>query len=38
MPSRAIIKIIQHRHFLTSTPEKSVRAVAQHMKIGRAHV
>ena len=32
MPSRAIIKIIQHRHFLTSTPEKSVRAVAQHMK------
>lgn len=32
MPNRATIKIIQNRHFLTSTPEKSVRAVAAHMK------
>jgi CBS domain-containing protein len=32
MPNRAIIEIIQNRHFLTSTPEKSVRAVARHMR------
>lgn len=32
MPNRAAIKIIQNRHFLTSTPEKSVRAVAVAMK------
>ena len=32
MPSRAIIKVIQNRNFLTSTPEKSVKAVATHMQ------
>lgn len=32
MPHRAVIKIIQNRNFLTSTPEKSVRAVAAHMR------
>ncbi|HEX6735687.1 MAG TPA: CBS domain-containing protein [Azonexus sp.] len=32
MPNRAVIKIIQNRDFLISTPEKSVRAVALHMK------
>lgn len=32
MPHRAVIKIIQGRSFLTSTPEKSVRAVAAHMR------
>lgn len=32
MPTRAVIKIIQNRDFLISTPEKSVRAVAIHMK------
>lgn len=32
MPNRAVIKIIQNRDFLISTPEKSVRAVAVHMK------
>ncbi|UCV29064.1 CBS domain-containing protein [Ferribacterium limneticum] len=32
MPNRAAIKIIQNRHFLTTTPEKSVRAVAAHMR------
>ncbi len=32
MPNRAVIKIIQNRDFLMSTPEKSVRAVAVHMK------
>lgn len=32
MPNRAVIKVIQNRDFLTSTPEKSVRAVAAHMK------
>jgi CBS domain-containing protein len=32
MPDRAVIKIIQTRDLLTSTPEKSVRAVAAHMK------
>ena len=31
MPNRPIIKIIQNRNFLTTTPEKSVRAVAVHM-------
>jgi len=31
MPNRAVIKVIQNRDFLTSTPEKSVRAVAMHM-------
>jgi len=32
MPTRPAIKIIQNRHFLTTTPEKSVRAVAAHMR------
>ncbi len=32
MPNRPVIKVIQNRDFLTSTPEKSVRAVAAHMK------
>ena len=32
MPHRAAIKIIQNRHFLTTTPEKSVCAVAAHMR------
>jgi len=32
MPNRAVIKVIQNRDFLTSTPEKSVHAVAAHMK------
>lgn len=32
MPNRAIIKVIQNRNFLTSTPEKSVKAVATHMQ------
>lgn len=31
MPHRAAIKIIQNRHFLTTTPEKSAAAVAAHM-------
>lgn len=32
MLNRAVLKVIQNRDFLTSTPEKSVRAVAAHMK------
>ena len=32
MPNRPAIKIIQNRHFLTTTPEKSVCAVAAHMR------
>lgn len=32
MPNRAVLELIQDRDFLTSTPEKSVRAVAAHMK------
>jgi CBS domain-containing protein len=32
MPNRPIINVIKNRDFLTSTPEKSVRAVALHMK------
>ena len=32
MPNRPVIKLIQNRDFVTSTPEKSVRAVAAHMK------
>lgn len=32
MLERAVIKVIQNRDLLTSTPEKSVRAVAAHMK------
>ena len=32
MPSRAVLEIIQNRDFVTTTPEKSVRAVAAHMK------
>ena len=32
MPNREVLEIIQNRDFLTSTPEKSVRAVAAHMK------
>lgn len=32
MPNRAVIKVIQNRDFVTSTPEKSARAVAVHMK------
>lgn len=35
MPNRAAIKIIQNRHFLTTTPEKSVHAVAAHMRDNR---
>lgn len=32
MPHRAVITVIQNRQFLTTTPEKSVRAVAAHMR------
>ena len=32
MPNRQVLQIIENREFLTSTPEKSVRAVAAHMK------
>ena len=32
MPNRTAVDIIKDRHFLTTTPEKSVRAVAVHMK------
>lgn len=32
MPSRPVIKVIQNRDFLTSTPDKSVKAVSAHMK------
>ncbi len=32
MPNRAVIKVIQNRHFLTTTPEKSASAVAAHMQ------
>lgn len=32
MLNRAVIEVIENREFLTSTPEKSVRAVAAHMK------
>lgn len=32
MPNRAVVKLVENREFLTSTPEKSVRAVAAHMK------
>lgn len=32
MPNRPVIDVIQDRDFLISTPEKSVRAVAVHMK------
>jgi len=32
MPSRAAIKIIQNRHFLTATADRSVLAVAAHMR------
>lgn len=32
MPNRAVIKVIQNRDFLTTTPDKSVRAVASYMK------
>ena len=32
MPNRPVIKVIQNRDFLTSTPEKSARAVAAHMR------
>ena len=32
MPDRAVIELIQNRDLLTTTPEKSVRAVAAHMK------
>jgi CBS domain-containing protein len=41
MPNRPVIEVIQNRDFLTSTPEKSVRAVASHMqslKLGAALV
>jgi signal-transduction protein with cAMP-binding, CBS, and nucleotidyltransferase domain len=31
MPNRPVIKVIQNRDFLTTTPEKSVRAVSVHM-------
>lgn len=36
MPNRPVIKVIQNRDFLTATPEKSIRAVAAHMKQYRA--
>jgi CBS domain-containing protein len=32
MPNRPVIKVIENRDFLSTTPEKSVRAVAHHMK------
>jgi CBS domain-containing protein len=32
MPNRSVIKLLQNREFLTSTPEKSVYAVAAHMR------
>lgn len=32
MPNRPVIEVIQNREFLTSTPEKSIRAVASHMQ------
>ncbi len=32
MPNRPAIKIIQNRHFRTTTPEESVCAVAAHMR------
>lgn len=32
MPNRAVIKVVQNRNFLTSTPEKSVRAVSIAMR------
>ncbi len=32
MPNRPVMQLIQNRDFLTSTPEKTVRAVAVHMK------
>lgn len=32
MPNRSVIKLLQSRDFLTSTPEKSVYAVAAHMR------
>lgn len=32
MPNREVLEIIQNRDFLTSTPEKIIRAVAAHMK------
>lgn len=36
MPNRAVIKLIENRDFLTATPEKSVRAIAAHMKSYRS--
>lgn len=36
MPSRAVLEIIQNRDFVTATPEKSVHAVAAHMKMFHA--
>jgi CBS domain-containing protein len=38
MPSRPAIKIIQNRQFLTTTAEKSVFAVAAHMRDNREDV
>lgn len=32
MPNRAVMKVIENRDFIISTPEKSVRAVASHMQ------
>jgi CBS domain-containing protein len=32
MPSRPVLEIIKNRDFLLATPDKSVRAVAAHMK------
>ncbi len=32
MPNRPVIKLIQNRDFVISTPEKSVRSIAHHMK------
>lgn len=36
MPNRAVVKLVENREFLTSTPEKTVRAVAAHMKSFKA--
>jgi CBS domain-containing protein len=32
MPNRSVVQLLQNREFLTSTPEKSVYAVAAHMR------
>jgi CBS domain-containing protein len=32
MPNRSVLELIKDRDFLTSTPEKSIRAISFHMK------